>query len=382
MLISPQSKQVIRINYERCMVDLRNRRLVQFVTETIGDTTAYVYGVLLKQLTKNLPRCRPNPLIDITEEDQDYGRGYVSTDEILDSLKTSVDLSLGLGKQPREKFSTKAAEKIHENPPKKKIILEADVDGDASADEEEEEDESDSDESVADNDYKPEQANGSKVKFSEGVAKEQKLDRPAQLRQHLLLLSESNQHFVRHCGPDEWTVDFVPLMGVLRETELDSVIEQHSGRQGLRLVRILRAKGKLDEKTLPNVALMRKPEIQQKMLEMQTAGFVHTQEVPRDNKADVKKSFFLWFCDVDKSLDRILDTSYKTMLRCIQILEVRRQKEKDVLMLTRRTDVRGREKDVMRKEYYDRYSRFRDHEKRLFAQLMRLDDLICLIRDF
>ncbi|KAK0723207.1 DNA-directed RNA polymerase III subunit RPC3 [Lasiosphaeria miniovina] len=380
------SRQVIRINYEKCLVDLRNRRLVQFATDIYGEATAYVYGVLLRLLTKPIARCRPDPVMDIGEGDKDRQKfGFVTIGEILDSLKTSVDLSLGLGKVAKHDISSRAADAIQEEPPKPKLYIEeADVDEGDSADEAKDGDGSNSSGSDSESDHKERPAtNGSKVQFADSTgAKEMRLDRPAQLRQHLLLLSESNQHFVRHCGPNEWTVDFVPLMSALREFELDSVIERTSGRQGLRLVRILRTKGKLDEKALPTVALMKKPEVQQKMLEMQNAGFVHVQEVPRDTKADVKKSFFLWFSDVDKSLARLLDTSYKTTVRCIQVLEVLRQREKDVLELTKRTDVRGRERDVMRKEYFDRYSRFLENERKLFAQVMRLDDLVAVLRDF
>lgn len=384
LLTFSQPKQVIRVNYEKCLVDLRNRRLVQFVAETVGDTTAYVYGVLLRLLTGNLSRCRFDPAIDSTEdgdEDDNQGPGFVTTSELLDNLKTAIDLSQGLGKPPAEDISTKAAEKISEHPPRpQRYIEEAEVDGDASADESEDDSGSDG---GYDADYKQPVPNGTKVKFADGSGpKENRLDRRGHLRQHLLLLAESTQGFVRHCGHDEWTVDFVPLMRVLREAELDSAIERTSGREGLRLVRILRAKGKLDEKALHSVALMRKAEVQQKMVEMQKASFVHIQEVPRDNKADVKKSFFLWFCDVDKSLAKLIDNSYKTMVRCIQVLGMLRRKEKDVLMLTKRTDVRGREKDVMRKEYYDRYSRFQENERKLWAQVMKLDDLIALLRDF
>jgi DNA-directed RNA polymerase III subunit RPC3 len=397
MLTLSQPKQVIRINYEKCLVDLRNRRLVQFATDVFGETTAYVYGILLKLLTKDLARCRPDPVMDSRKDDDDrQGISSVSTAQILDNLKTSVDLSFGMGKADRQQISSRAANKIHENPPKKKTLIEeAEVVGDASADEDE--DGGSNDESDYDSDYKPSAngtngtngvnglngTNGAKVKFDDSAAnKDRRLDRPTQLRQHLLLLAESPQRFVRHCGQEDWTVDFEPLMGALREAELDWMIENTSGQQGLRLVRILRAKGKLDEKALPNVALMRKPELQQKMLEMQTAGFVHVQEVPRDVKADVKKSFFLWYCDVNRSLDRLLDTSYKSMIHCIQVLDLLREKEKDVLATTKRTDVRGREKDTMRKEYYERYSRFLENERQLFSQVMRLDDLVSVLRDF
>ncbi|KAK4248590.1 RNA polymerase III subunit RPC82-domain-containing protein [Corynascus novoguineensis] len=387
-------RQVIRINYEKCLVDLRNRRLVQYASDMIGETTAYVYGVLLKLLTKDLPRCRSDPVMDAEgdNEESEKGPGSVTTEQILDNLKTSVDLSLGIGKAERRHISSTAAEKIESFPPKKKrFIEETEVDGEASADEDEGDDES-SEESDYDSDYKAPATNGTngvngtngtRVKFEEAAApKERRMDRPSMLRQHLLILAESTQRFVRHCGSNEWTVDFIPVMDSLREAELDSVIERTCGRQGLRLVRILRAKGKLDEKALPNVALMRKPELQQKMLEMQTAGFVSVQEVPRDLKADVKKSFFLWFCDVDRSYNRLLDTSYRTMVHCVQVLEALRQKERDVLETTKRTDVRGREKDTMRKSYYERYSRFLDCERKLFAQVMRVDDLVSVLRDF
>jgi DNA-directed RNA polymerase III subunit RPC3 len=386
-LTTLQPKQVIRINYEKCLVDLRNRRLVQSVADTIGETTSYVYGVLLRLLTKQLPRCRLDPAIDLNQdgEEVDAEPKVVTTAQILDNLKTAVDLSLGFGKPPIKEVSSKAAEKISELPPKAKLfIAEAEVDGDASADESDES--SSSDGSGYDSDFKEQPApatNGAKVTFADGDNKPwQRMGRPGQLRQHLLLLAESSQRFVRHCGQDEWTVDFESLMRTLREAELDAVIERTSGRQGLRLVRILRANGKLDEKALMNLALMRKAEVQQKMVEMQKAGFVQIQEVPRDNKSDVKKSFFLWFCDVDKSYIKLMDNSYKSMVRCLQVLEVLRQKEKDVLLLTRRTDVKGREKDVMRKEYYDRYSRFQENERKLFTQIMRLDDLTALLRDF
>jgi DNA-directed RNA polymerase III subunit RPC3 len=399
MLTPSQPKQVIRINYEKCLVELRNRRLVQFATDMLSETTAYVYGVLLKLLTKDLPRCRPDPVLDVGEdedEEEEKGLGFVTTEQILDNLKTSVDLSLGIGKAEMKHISASAAETIRQYPPEKKPkIEEAEVEGEASEDEEDE-DEGPGDQPEQDAEYRPPTANGingvngthgARVKFDDSAgpsaaSREQRMDRPTQLRQHLLLLAESTQRFVRHCGPNEWTVDFAPLMNALREIELDSVIERTSGRQGLRLVRILRAKGKLDEKALPNVALMRKSELQQKMLEMQTAGFVDVQEVPRDVKADVKKSFFLWFCDVDRTLERLLDTSYKTMVHCIQVLEALRQKERDVLETTKRTDVRGREKDTMRKEYYERYSRFLECERRLFAQVARVDDLVSVLRDF
>lgn len=392
--LDPQ--QVIRVNYEKCTVDLRNRRLVQYASDLFGDTTSYVYAQLLRHLTKDISRCRLDPLVDhYGEKDDDMpAQKFVTTAEILDSLKTAIDLSVGLGKTTRKMLSKKAAMAIHPRPPTKKpLIQEAEVQGGASSDEED--DAETTDDEDYDGDYKPPPLNGvngnhrtNEVNGVNGSAKiddkdkEIVWDRPNQLRQHLLILAESNQHLVRHCGMDEWTVDFELVMAAMRVSELDTVIEQTTGPKGLRLARILRARGKLDEKALPTIAMMQKAELQRKLLEMQSAGFVHVQEVPREPKADVKKSFFLWYSDLDKTRDRVLDTSYRTMMHCIQVLEALRHKDSDVLTTTRRSDVKGKEEEMLRQEYFQRYKRFLQSEKMLFSQIMRVDDLVAILRDF
>ncbi|CCC13616.1 hypothetical protein SMACR_07798 [Sordaria macrospora] len=359
-------RQVIRINYEKCIVELRSRRLVQYVSETIGEMTAYVYGQVLKQLTKNISRCRPDPLMDSLTLEEAKETPSVTTNEILDKVKTSVDLTLGIGKIPGKSISKSAAERLIPFAPKDKIPFMSQEDSD---DDDEDGDYSDSDEEMD-------------TKKENGDAPVARMSRPEQLRQHLLLLAESQPGFVRHCGEDEWTVDFKPLMENLRATELDSIIEQTCGRQGLRLTRILRTKGKLGEQALQSLSLMRKVDLQQKMLEMRLAGFAHTQEVPRDNKADPKKSIFLWYCDTEQAYSGLIAKCYATMVHCLQVLEVRRQKEKAVLSLAKRTNVKGKEKDMMRDESYARFAKFLKDEKLLMAEVMRIDDTLALLQDF
>jgi DNA-directed RNA polymerase III subunit RPC3 len=356
----------------------------------IGETTGYVYAVLLRQLTKKISRCHSDPLMDIgeTSDDGSIGPGFVTTMDILDNLSTSVDVSLGIGKASSAEIRFKSAEKISVRPPRQSVAyLDNAVDVEANSDLEGEDGQSDS----GDSDYDTEsheakpvsKVNGSKegkVRFEDGPpARENRID---QMRQHLLLLAESKMQFVRHCGKGQWTVDFEALIQRLREAELDVVIERTSGRHGLRLVRMLRQKGKLDEKTLHSIALLKKSDVQNKMLEMQIAGFVDIQEVPRDNSRSANRTLFLWFSDTERSLCQLLDNTYKSEVRFLQTLAVHRRKEKDILMLTKRTDVKGREKDVMQKEYYDRFARFLDTERKLLGHLMRLDDLTAVLRDY
>lgn len=171
-------------------------------------------------------------------------------------------------------------------------------------------------------------------------------------------------------------------MGRLRQSELDAFIEQSFGRHGLRLTRILREKGKLDEKMLHTAALMRKSDVQGKMLAMQMAGVVDVQEVPKDNMRLANRTMFFWFFDTEKLQSQILDDVYKAMLRCLQTLQVERFQERNILSFVERKDVQGKEEEVMTPEHYNKYNQHLMVEEKLLGQVMRLDDMVGVFRDF
>lgn len=259
--------------------------------------------------------------------------------------------------------------------------------GEASSDEEDVEETNGHgfDENNSDHDHK-ERVNGVngtkglKVKFNDnGPAK---MSRKEHFRQHLLLLCEGQHQFLRHCAMEQWTVDFEPLLESLRVMELDNVVQRSVGQTGLRLVRILRRVGKMDEKSLPNLALMHKGDVQKLMLKMQMLGYTDMQEVPRDNNRTASRTLFLYWTDTDRCMDRLLDNTYKTMVRCLQRLEVQRQMEAEVLDLVKRDDVRGREKEMMQERYYNRFVRVTEIQEKILAHVMRLDNLVGTIRDF
>jgi DNA-directed RNA polymerase III subunit RPC3 len=381
------------VNLEKCLVSLRNRRLTALVADRIGVTTSKVYAVLLRLLSRTISRCRADTILEImgrtSETDQDPGQG-VTTADILNQLDISIDLSRGIGKASESHIDQRLAEALHPQRPDRGLVFnEAHVVGDASSDELEETDSSD----ASDTDFAaPVRVNGAHTKSRvNGAAKHGSLytdralgrgDRLSQLRQHLLLLCEGEQKFVRHSAFNQWTVDFQPLLYALQNSELDTVIESTSGRHGLRLARILRSKGKLDEKSLPSIALMKKADVQNKMLEMQMAGFVDIQEVPRDNNRTANRTMFLWFSDSERCLDQLLENTYKSMLRTLQNLLVQRRHNREVLGLAERKDVRGREEEIMETGTYNAFVMYRDIEGRLLNQLMRLDDLVAVLRDY
>lgn len=383
---------VLRVNYEKCIVELRNQQLVHAVADVYGDTTAAVYAALLQQLSKKISRCRLDSKMDGNDADDGYGDADVriSTNEVFDKLDTGLDLAAGLGKVKAKQMDRKHANRVRDQKPgTRPIYEEAEVVGEASSDEDDDVKEVnghgfDGDSETYRQKLPTNGVNGSKenkVKFETDDAP-QKLSRREHFRQHLLVLCEGDDPFLRHCAMEAWTVDFDPLIRSLQVTELDTVIQRSVGRIGLRLVRILRRVGKMDEKTLPNIALMPKMDVQAIMLKLQMLGFADIQEVPRDNQRTVNRTLFLYWTDTDRCIDRLLDNTYKTMLRCLQRLGVQRQLEADVLDLVKRDDVRGREKEMIQERHYNRFIRVMEIQEKLLAHVMRLDSMVGTLRDF
>ncbi|KPM39464.1 hypothetical protein AK830_g7095 [Neonectria ditissima] len=337
----------------------------------------------------NHERCRPDSLLD---EETPSQQGTVTTVDIFEHLDESVNVQSGIGKASKEKIDAESAEKVRAEP------LDPDYDSDDSdlgppgrrpivgtLDVDEDEDNVD-DVFGDDGEQKSGATNGdreTKVKFEGSAAP--KDSRINQMRQHLLLLAESKLQFLRHCGTfgrGQWTVDFTLLMDRLREAELDAMIEQTHGRHGLRLTRILREKGKLDEKMLPAAALMKKGDVQGKMLAMQMAGLVDIQEVPRDNMRLANRTLFFWFFDRERTQLQALDDIYKAMLRCLQTLQVERHRKRNILSFVERKDVQGKEEEVMTAEHYNKYNMHLEAQSKLLGQVMKLDEMVAVLRDY
>lgn len=374
------------MNYEKCTVELRNLKLERYVEDLIGETTAKVYATLLDVLGKNISRCQVDRSIEVEDDNDATKEPRITTQEIFEQLSPSIDLSAGIGKLHGEgTIDIRYAEKLRRFPPQLKgSTLKETLEEDEEIIGSDDEDYDHSGEAAVHFGLNGQNGtNGVEVQEEDGVPVGSR--RLHEMRQHLLILAESSQGFVRHCGEGdfgEWTVDFEPLMQHLKFLELDTIIENRFGRQGLRLTRILREKGKLDDKTLPGLALMKKPDVHVKMAEMEMAGFLDVQEVPRDNNRAAARTIFFWFFDLDRTLQRILDNTYKSMVRCFQRLDVERQKKKSVLELAERKDVQGVEEDRLRGDVYNEYIQLLDIEKKLLSQVAKLDDIVSVFRDF
>ncbi|KAF4537277.1 RNA polymerase iii subunit rpc82 [Lasiodiplodia theobromae] len=294
---------VVAVSQDKCTVALRTEQLVDYASRYLGETTSKVYEALLRQMEKKVHRCNDPFDQAPSEDDEADSLPSVTAREVLELVDPNLDLAAGIGSQ------------------------ETQMNGDShdSGDEE--------------------AASGSRLNL---------------VKLHCSLLFEDPRRFVRWVGSrggGEYKVDFRPLTNSLIQHELEATVLARWGPLAARIIRILHAKGKLDEKQVSTTGLMRTKEIRAALTAMQEAGVVDTQEVPKDNTRAPSRTMYFWFFDQDRCRQLILTDTFKAMARILQRIRVERAKVQAL-----RT--------------------WREAEEKLLVQLGRQDDLIAILRDF
>ncbi|KAK0114398.1 RNA polymerase III subunit C82 [Cadophora gregata] len=365
---------VLRINYEKCTVALRNQVLVTFAYDRIGETTSLIYAAGLRLLEDRIPRCRSNSNL----EEQSDGPSF-TTMQLTAVLSKSINAGTGIGKAPGEKAKRGKVSGINMDDPESDEETIVNGTGLGAFDD---------DDPFTDEPPRP--AKRPKVTFQdrpEPDHSDRSENRMQQVKNHLQLLESDDCRFLRKCGNSgqgEWTVDFERIMEHVQQSELDTMLLENFGTFGHRLARMLRKLGKLDEKQLPNLALMKQKDVRTKLAEMQMAGVVDIQEVPRDaGRQNPNRIIFLWFFDNDRVATMILENAYKMISRCFQRLDFERRKVADVINLTLRTDMLDQDPETyLDAAQLNSYQIWQAKEESLLGQILRLDQLIGIFRDF
>ncbi|KAI1004969.1 DNA-directed RNA polymerase III subunit rpc-3 [Podosphaera aphanis] len=323
--LDPQ--MIVRINYEKCIVFLRTQQLVLKVNDRIGETTSLIYEAALRMIEEKIPRCRLNPQIDNVKEEV---KGPVfTTMELTASIGDTIDPSQGIAQTTAN-------------------------------------------------------SRGDQHKTNSHQEQENKTQ---QIKNHLLLLAGDQFKFLRKCGNaglGEWTANFQEIVQHLREAELDSMLLENFGAHGHRLARIIRKLGKLEDKFLPNVALLKHKELQRILAGMHISGVVDIQEVPKDaTRSSLHRTMFLWYFDTKRVSDTFVNKLYKIMLRAFQRLDTERKKAMDVIQLTQRSDVQGQlPEDYLDKDQLTQLTRYQIKEQALLTQISRVDELVGIFCDY
>nr|POF11459.1 dna-directed rna polymerase iii subunit rpc3 [Quercus suber] len=354
---------VVRVNYGRCILALRSRRLRKMAKRYFGPVTATVYGALLETLENKCKSPRDDLWLapDDNDDDDDESRNppqpVSNVAEVADLLDPSIDLAsaikgLGPGKL------VNGAEKDS----KKTVRVDDDEDDEL-------------------------EEIGTKAEHTDGDGKSgytsyrDRAKRIQHVQAHLTILEEHGNRFCEHVGQSEWRVDFPAITEILVHSEIDATVSARYEQSHLRVIRMLRERGKLEEKQIAGSALTVIKDIRGLLTQLQFDGYLDAQELPKDNTRHPTRTLYLWFCDENRVRSMLLQQSYKTMVRTLQRVQVERVRFRDIIDRMNRTDVKGREEKLMPAERA-RLRNWRDVEERLLTQVSRLDEVVTVLRDF
>ncbi|GAB7353017.1 hypothetical protein MBLNU459_g3574t1 [Dothideomycetes sp. NU459] len=340
--VTLERSTVIKVNYEKCNVALRSQALERQVARSIGETTAKVYSALLVLLERKVARCYDDLEEYAEPADEEAAQPSSTTLEITDIIDPSVDLSSTI----------------------------ATVDDFDDFDED---------------DYNDGHVKREKTADREVSSLAARNKRMGLIEQHMAILAEHPHGFATKIstrGKGEWRVNFPALVRWLQRNEIESVINTRFGSVSTRIVRMLSAKGKLDEKQVASFSLLRQKDIRSILTEMHEAGFVEAQEVPKDNSRQPSRALYLWYFDPERCKQQLLSNTYKAQARLIQRMQFEKDEVQHSIQKAERLDVVGHEDEILGQVDKQVLRQWREYEEKLLTQLARQDDLVALLRDF
>lgn len=358
---------VVRVNVAKCTMILRTQRFEHMVERFLGPVTAAVYGALLQSIGDN-PRVEVLPdkmkIDDEDSDDEDDILPYGTDRNILDHLDQSVDLASTI-KATSSNHKLPNGVGNHRHKPQ---VVSDEADAVMLGIKQEKDSDNEGDEVAAEN-LAPLKERNKRLEL---------------LDVHLQVLAEHPKRFcIRRPGAKETRVSIATLTKALIHAELDTMINARFGKIATRIVRMLREKGKLEEKQIATMSMMRIKDVRTVLTNLQFNGIVDVQELPKDARRQPSSTMYLWFfdeCDVAK---RYLQQTYQGMSRALQRVKVERDgKFKAVIEKAERTDVKGREQELLNWQEKELLKEWREVEERLLVQVGRMDDIIAVLRDF
>ncbi|KAF2464625.1 uncharacterized protein BDR25DRAFT_271643 [Lindgomyces ingoldianus] len=336
---------VVRVNMEKLSVAMRTEHLVRLVEKRLSKVTAKIYEAMLWTLEYNQPRCyepwpdpyvRPDPAA-ATYVDPSL---LITAKDIVKILSRHLDLCEGL--DPEAVLEVVPGHRIEEKgniaPPIKPFD----------------------------------------IPFKQ---------RLQLIEKHIWQLSFDPFNFVTwHSSLNgkctEWHIEYDKIAKTMIQREVDNTIGTRADKLGVKLVRALKKKGRLDEMEMGEAMMMNPNDIRAIVSDLAMKGFVQTQEIPKVDRRESKLSWHLAWFDLQRTREKLLHDTYKGMVRLMQRLAFEKEQVKELLAKAERSDVVGNEDKYLSPGEREALKRFQGVEEALWVQLGREDELVAILRDF
>lgn len=362
---------VLRINHDKYLVYQRNADLVALCQRRLGPTPAAVYSHILKYLESQVFSCR-----------QDTSSLVFSTLKVSQAIPKEFDLS-SVWAEPDSTTS-----RLNGKSAKVRMKDRLDRMSDSELDSSDEEPQSGRHEADSDDEQfviEDEKDQDSEDDFDPDVQGQVGHDRINMVNRFLDLFAMDTFQFVRKVGTrakGEWQIDFKALGNVLKQLEIESVIQQKYGDLAPRLLRIVKDKIKVDEKQLSGIALLKQQDIRHVLTSLLGAGVLDLQEVPKRLDRQPNMTFFLWFHNQQRAISCLSQDLCRSIARVHQRLTYEMRSRQRLLDKSQRTDVRNKEAEYLSRGELQELRKIRNVEEKLLVQSARLSHSYSILADY
>ena len=121
--------------------------------------------------------------------------------------------------------------------------------------------------------------------------------------------------------------------------------------------------------------------VRQLLYKMFQIGMVFIQDVPKSQDHSAARTTYLWFVDLNRSCDILLQKLYQAMLNMKLRRHAELEKRRILLQKTQRTDIQSGEAQLNQGEL----AKLKELDtvlKKLFVSETRLDKLVMKLRDY
>lgn len=355
----------IRVNFTKCAVVMRTQRLEQMADGVLGPITASVFGALLHSVEGQIDSTNSYFKVDneAGEEDEEDFLLRAYDADVLELVDNALDLS---GTIKCDIASRKLPNGVNNHRGRNHVVVEDDDAAELGIKQEHHSN---------DEDDAPEDTTVSALKHRN--------KRMALMQTHLDILTEHPKDLITRI-PDrkESEVNFPSLVRTLVQSELDAMIHARFGKIAVRLIRMLRDKGMMEDQIMGKMAMMRVQDVRGVLTALQFHGLVEIQELPKDNGRQPSRTIYLYQLDEAGMRSLYLQQTYQGMARLLQRLAIERSRNSVMIDKAERADVRGHEDEVLGPAEKSALKKWRDLEERMLTQLSRMDDVVAVLRDF
>ncbi|KAJ2636044.1 RNA polymerase III subunit C82 [Coemansia sp. RSA 1286] len=185
---------------------------------------------------------------------------------------------------------------------------------------------------------------------------------------------------VEERGAGQYRVNFDRAAAVLRDNALDSLIQEKYGALHARIVRVLRDKQKLDEKTVSQAAMLPVAMCRERLHDLALSGLIDTLEIPRTADRNPSRMFYLWFVNPDKQMRSAMGYIFQGISNLQQRIDHEMALRSALVTKSKRKDVAADPTlltDIERREIQNLTA----IKQKLDVAIVRLDSMLLVVHD-